>query len=287
MRTGRPPSHVPLVGRNRLYPKDLPPERWTGRRERSKETGFVEASPGTKRVTAMLARRHARHEETGRAWKNVEEGLLETAMERSGHLDRTWRPTMDPPLPRMTTALEDAEARRPPRLRYQPGLIYPSAQDILQGRQGPPRVSLVSEMRLRRGGLGLRKEAVHFTNVGFLDNFVSTGGRIRRRRATGLRGVTHHAVARAVKQARCMAFLPFVGSLPTMDERRRARRKALDDWLRLQDPATAATTLTTGHRPTRFRRAVGTTWERLYISKKEHKVLKAAERANAATKRAR
>ncbi len=52
---------------------------------------------------------------------------------------------------------------------------------------------------------------VDYKDVDFLKKLVNRHGRIVVRRKTGCSAVSQHAVTRAVKRARFMALLPFVG----------------------------------------------------------------------------
>ena len=52
---------------------------------------------------------------------------------------------------------------------------------------------------------------VDYKNVELLKQFVNRQGRLVSRRKSGCTAVSQHAVAAAVKRARFMALLPFVG----------------------------------------------------------------------------
>ncbi len=55
-----------------------------------------------------------------------------------------------------------------------------------------------------------KAEPIDYKNVAMLRKFVSDKGKIRTRRVTGNCGIHQRAVARAVKNAREMALLPYV-----------------------------------------------------------------------------
>ena len=54
---------------------------------------------------------------------------------------------------------------------------------------------------------------VHYTDVALLRSFISDRGKIRARRVTGLDPEQHRRVARAIKNAREMALLPYPTTL--------------------------------------------------------------------------
>ena len=75
----------------------------------------------------------------------------------------------------------------------------------------------------RRGGGGGRfgrfrgrknvtpEEPLEFKNVEYLSKFVSPQGKIWSRKRTGFSGQNQRKLARAIKQARHMALMPYIG----------------------------------------------------------------------------
>jgi len=55
-----------------------------------------------------------------------------------------------------------------------------------------------------------KAETIDYKNVAMLRRFMSDKGKIRTRRVTGNCGIHQRAVARAIKNAREMALLPYV-----------------------------------------------------------------------------
>lgn len=52
---------------------------------------------------------------------------------------------------------------------------------------------------------------IDYKNVDLLSKFISRQGRMLSRRKTGCTAVSQHAVSKAIKRARFMALLPYVG----------------------------------------------------------------------------
>lgn len=55
------------------------------------------------------------------------------------------------------------------------------------------------------------EEPLEFKNIGYLTRFVSPQGKIMSRKRTGFSGQHQRQLASAIKQARFMALMPFVG----------------------------------------------------------------------------
>ena len=67
------------------------------------------------------------------------------------------------------------------------------------GRFGPRRREVEPE------------EPLDYKNVGYLSKFVSPNGRILSRKRTGFSGQNQRKLARAIKNARIVGLMPFVG----------------------------------------------------------------------------
>lgn len=76
-----------------------------------------------------------------------------------------------------------------------------------------------SPRRSRFGRFGSRRKLVEpeepldYKNVGYLSKFVSANGRIQSRKRTGFSGQNQRKLATAIKRARVMGLLPFVGRM--------------------------------------------------------------------------
>ncbi len=76
----------------------------------------------------------------------------------------------------------------------------------------PPR-------RTRFGRFGARRrivepeEPLDYKNVGYLAKFLSANGRIQSRKRTGFSGQNQRKLATAIKRARIVGLLPFVGRM--------------------------------------------------------------------------
>lgn len=69
------------------------------------------------------------------------------------------------------------------------------------GRFGPKRREVLPE------------EPLDYKNVAYLAKFVSANGRIQSRKRTGFSGQNQRKLATAIKRARLVALLPFVGRM--------------------------------------------------------------------------
>jgi small subunit ribosomal protein S18 len=73
--------------------------------------------------------------------------------------------------------------------------------------------------RSRFGRFGARRrevlpeEPLDYKNVQYLSKFVSANGRIQSRKRTGFSGQNQRALAEAIKRARIIGLMPFVGRL--------------------------------------------------------------------------
>ena len=73
--------------------------------------------------------------------------------------------------------------------------------------------------RSRFGRFGAKKKLVEpeepldYTNVAYLSKFLSPNGRIQGRKRTGFSGQNQRKLAAAIKRARIVGLLPFVGRM--------------------------------------------------------------------------
>jgi small subunit ribosomal protein S18 len=89
------------------------------------------------------------------------------------------------------------------------------------GRDGGPRDSGPRDggRRSKFGRFGpkrrevLPEEPLDYKNVAYLAKFVSANGRIQSRKRTGFSGQNQRKLATAIKRARLVALLPFVGRM--------------------------------------------------------------------------
>jgi small subunit ribosomal protein S18 len=79
-------------------------------------------------------------------------------------------------------------------------------------RDGGPRRSKFGRFGARRREV-LPEEPLEYKNIGYLSKFVSANGRIQGRKRTGFSGQNQRKLAEAIKLARLMALLPFVGRM--------------------------------------------------------------------------
>ncbi|MBM3960355.1 MAG: 30S ribosomal protein S18 [Planctomycetes bacterium] len=59
----------------------------------------------------------------------------------------------------------------------------------------------------------LPEEPLEYKNVAYLSKFVSANGRIQSRKRTGFSGQNQRKLAEAIKHARLIGLLPFVGRM--------------------------------------------------------------------------
>lgn len=59
----------------------------------------------------------------------------------------------------------------------------------------------------------LPEEPLEYKNVAYLSKFVSANGRIQSRKRTGFSGQNQRKLAEAIKHARLIGFMPFVGRM--------------------------------------------------------------------------
>jgi small subunit ribosomal protein S18 len=57
------------------------------------------------------------------------------------------------------------------------------------------------------------EEPLEYKNIAYLSKFVSANGRIQSRKRTGFSGQNQRKLAEAIKRARMLALLPFVGRM--------------------------------------------------------------------------
>ncbi|KAI4114198.1 MAG: hypothetical protein LQ345_004988 [Seirophora villosa] len=118
--------------------------------------------------------------------------------------------------------------------RFRPGDVYAphDLASVEQSKHRPRRAATprdapaLPSSKSRRAPDAFDALALHpldaYYNVGMMSEFVSSMGRIRHRRETGLRGVNQRRVARAVRRAVGMGLMPSVHRHPEMMERERA-----------------------------------------------------------------
>ncbi len=87
----------------------------------------------------------------------------------------------------------------------------------------PPKLSKTARKRAKArarskkrdplfvGGVRPRPLFVDYKDVDLLKKFINRQGKIISRRKTGCSAASQHAISRAIKRARIMALLPFVG----------------------------------------------------------------------------
>lgn len=75
---------------------------------------------------------------------------------------------------------------------------------------GPRRGSKFGRFGARRREV-LPEEPLDYKNVAYLAKFVSANGRIQSRKRTGFSGQNQRKLAAAIKQARMVGLMPFVG----------------------------------------------------------------------------
>ena len=80
------------------------------------------------------------------------------------------------------------------------------------GRDGGPRRSKFGRFGARRREV-LPEEPLEYKNVVYLSKFVSANGRIQSRKRTGFSGQNQRALAEAIKRARLVGLMPFVGRM--------------------------------------------------------------------------
>lgn len=80
------------------------------------------------------------------------------------------------------------------------------------GRDGGPRRSKFGRFGARRREV-LPEEPLDYKNVAYLAKFVSANGRIQSRKRTGFSGQNQRALANAIKHARLIGLMPFVGRI--------------------------------------------------------------------------
>ena len=78
-------------------------------------------------------------------------------------------------------------------------------------RKPKPRIKIKKKDPLFVDGVRPRPMFVDYKDIELLKKMVNRHGRIVSRRKTGCHAASQHAVARAIKRARFMALLPYVG----------------------------------------------------------------------------
>ena len=80
------------------------------------------------------------------------------------------------------------------------------------GGRGRKRGGRFSKFGIRPKRVALPKEPLNYKNISYLATFVGPTGKILSRRRTGFSGQNQRKLTNAIKLARFMALLPFVGS---------------------------------------------------------------------------
>jgi small subunit ribosomal protein S18 len=80
------------------------------------------------------------------------------------------------------------------------------------GREGGARRSKFGRFGARRREV-LPEEPLDYKNVAYLSKFVSANGRIQSRKRTGFSGQNQRQLAEAIKRARLIGLMPFVGRM--------------------------------------------------------------------------
>lgn len=80
------------------------------------------------------------------------------------------------------------------------------------GRDGGARRSKFGRFGARRRE-ALPEEPLEYKNVAYLAKFVSANGRIQSRKRTGFSGQNQRKLAEAIKRARIVGLMPFVGRI--------------------------------------------------------------------------
>jgi len=80
------------------------------------------------------------------------------------------------------------------------------------GRDGGARRSKFGRFGARRREQ-LPEEPLEYKNVAYLAKFVSANGRIQSRKRTGFSGQNQRLLAEAIKHARLVGLMPFVGRI--------------------------------------------------------------------------
>jgi small subunit ribosomal protein S18 len=84
-------------------------------------------------------------------------------------------------------------------------------KDARPRRKPKPRIKIKKKDPLFVDGVRPRPMFVDYKDIELLKKMINRHGRIVSRRKTGCTAVSQHAVAQAVKRARYMALLPYVG----------------------------------------------------------------------------
>lgn len=88
------------------------------------------------------------------------------------------------------------------------------------GPRGRRRSSRFGKFGIRPKRVSLPTEPLDYKNIGYLATFVGPTGKILSRRRTGFSGQNQRKLTRAIKLARFMALLPYVGSAGELRPRR-------------------------------------------------------------------
>jgi small subunit ribosomal protein S18 len=95
-------------------------------------------------------------------------------------------------------------------------MAFPSSSRFGQKKMGPrkrpkPKVKIKKKDPIWVDGVRPRPMFVDYKDIELLKKLVNRHGKIVSRRKSGCTAVSQHAVALAIKRARFMALLPYVG----------------------------------------------------------------------------
>jgi small subunit ribosomal protein S18 len=90
-------------------------------------------------------------------------------------------------------------------------MFKPFKKDARPRRKPKPRIKIKRKDPLFVDGVRPRPMFVDYKDIELLKKMINRHGRIVSRRKTGCTAVSQHAVAQAIKRARYMALLPYVG----------------------------------------------------------------------------
>lgn len=98
------------------------------------------------------------------------------------------------------------------------------SDDSFGGSGGPPRGrrrgSRFGKFGIRPKRVVLPTEPLDYKNISYLATFVGPTGKILSRRRTGFSGQNQRKLTRAIKLARFMALLPYIGSAADLRQKR-------------------------------------------------------------------
>jgi small subunit ribosomal protein S18 len=90
-------------------------------------------------------------------------------------------------------------------------MLRPFKKDARPRRKPKPRVKVKKKDPLFVDGVRPKPMFVDYKDIELLKKMVNRHGKIVSRRKSGCGAISQHAVAQAIKRARYMALLPYVG----------------------------------------------------------------------------